>query len=333
MLPPLPPPPMVFCPAVGAPEEIFTTHELGHLNHRKFDRNLELFREYVEKTGTAPKYKTIHRGVKIGVWQGTQRKKYWQKKLSLDRIKALENSKCWTWKGNFNKVYKLELMKEYVNTFGKLPTSYDVYKGFPLGKWQDEQRKKFSEKNLSPLLIKRLETIPQWRWKAAQRVKRRSNKQMHTETASRRCSLCHYHDSSANHYCSHVAHFMHFKMFPPLPPMDKKHLLKNQIKEYIFQTYWDNVIATHADPPPRPQFECLRDSVLSFCKDMSPYRSLLHDKQLVEKELEKIASESKRTRLQEAHKYFNHLYALAYEYICTKLPNPWPSSNVGPGIK
>ena len=70
--------------------------------------NCQLVLEYVKKFGTLPSYKTVYKGVKIGIWRCNQLQAKKKGNLSSERIKKVETVDGWFWKKKYRPTIPLE---------------------------------------------------------------------------------------------------------------------------------------------------------------------------------------------------------------------------------
>jgi hypothetical protein len=105
-------------------------------------------------------YKTSG-GFSLGAWQSTQRGNYKKGKLSLEKIKRLEEiGFIWEILEEWFETGFKETLR-YKNNTGNpnAPVTYKTAEGYMLGKWQSHQRDYYKKGKLSQDRIKRLEEI------------------------------------------------------------------------------------------------------------------------------------------------------------------------------
>ncbi|MBU3598565.1 DEAD/DEAH box helicase [Polynucleobacter bastaniensis] len=104
-------------------------------------------------------------GTNLFMWAGTQRARYKQGKLSIDRISKLQLVKGWSWNAKSDKwEIGFSELEKYVKINGTslVPKSYDLTSNYPLGKWVITQR---NWKDKLPVdRVKKLESLPEWSW-------------------------------------------------------------------------------------------------------------------------------------------------------------------------
>jgi len=129
----------------------------------QFEKGFQETLLYKKRTGNpnAPNgYKTID-GYLLGRWQRNLMTRHKKGKLSLDRVRRLEEI-GFTWEiqeEQFEKGFEKTLL--YKNNTGNpnAPQSYKTHDGYPLGNWQSNQKFNYKKGKLSPDRIKRLEEI------------------------------------------------------------------------------------------------------------------------------------------------------------------------------
>ena len=140
--------------------QIPTTHrKVMYKNDIKFMEKFELLKEFKEEFNRFPKAREVYKGVKLGMWCSDLRGKKWRH--SKDRIDLLNSiGFVWDvrkhqWDTNFN------LVKEFKEEFGKMPSSTEIYKVVKLGMWCDIQRHYYNHsiENLSKERIDLLNSI------------------------------------------------------------------------------------------------------------------------------------------------------------------------------
>lgn len=107
----------------------------------------------------------IYHGVVLGKWISNQITAYKADKLSVDRIRSLEQIRCWSWFPR-DTIWptRLALLQKYVAENGKTPVQKEIYQGFSLGKWCSRQREAYQKRKLSIDRIRALESIKYWVW-------------------------------------------------------------------------------------------------------------------------------------------------------------------------
>ena len=143
----------------------FTWGELG--TKRKdgewFEKGLQETLRYKESTGnsnTPMSYKTAT-GYRLGSWQNDQRDNYRKGKLSLERIKRLEEL-GFKWEiieELFEKGFQETLLYKETTGTPNAPRNYETDEGYRLGIWQKTQRYKYNIGKLSEKRIEQLEAI------------------------------------------------------------------------------------------------------------------------------------------------------------------------------
>lgn len=117
------------------------------MNDGKWMEMFHLLEEYVECKGNLPGRLEVYRGVNLGVWVTNQKSFYKRGTLSEARRACLErvglgemgavapNQMRW--------MMKFDLLKEYMQENGSLPSRSVVYKNVCLGTWLSSQKMQF----------------------------------------------------------------------------------------------------------------------------------------------------------------------------------------------
>jgi hypothetical protein len=112
----------------------------------------------------------IEEGLALGRWRSNQQLAYWQKRLSAERIEALERVVGWTWRFKEPTVRHgwevgYQRLQEYVTREGDANVKANhVEQGFKLGAWVNRQRTQFKTHRLIHDRAARLESIDGWVW-------------------------------------------------------------------------------------------------------------------------------------------------------------------------
>jgi ribosomal protein S18 len=128
--------------------------------------NLELLHDFVSERGRMPSSEETYLGVRLGLWVRNQR----NRKLSPDRIAALESINGWVWNANdWELIWQtaFEALGAFVEAHGRLPKRWEVRGDVKLGRWVDNQRRAKKGQGtgrITPDRIAALETIPGWSW-------------------------------------------------------------------------------------------------------------------------------------------------------------------------
>lgn len=131
------------------------------VHKHNWDTNFKLVKEFKEEFGKMPSSTEEYKGVKLGMWCDIQRHYYNNDidYISKERIDLL-NSIGFVWSiqdDRYNNNF--ELLKEFKEEFGKLPTTVDEYKGVKLGAWCSNVRFLYKCNSLSEDLYKKLKEI------------------------------------------------------------------------------------------------------------------------------------------------------------------------------
>jgi superfamily II DNA or RNA helicase len=130
-----------------------------------FDKKFELFREFVKINDRCPKNNNDYKGVSIGKWFQTQKKKITSNespeyiKLNINPIvkenldKYLETKKLNEDKPDLSFDEKFELFWEFVEINNRCPVQKEEYKNIKIGSWFQDRKKKITS-DKSPEYIK-----------------------------------------------------------------------------------------------------------------------------------------------------------------------------------
>lgn len=133
----------------------------------QWEKNLKLFKEYLNRYGKYPGTKESYKGVNLGSWIDTVRYSYNISKLdgnkkipvrlTESRMKQLEeiNFEFSDWEINF------KILKEFKEEYGRFPKNNETYKGFNIGDYVSNLRNRYSDDNRSikKELVEALEEI------------------------------------------------------------------------------------------------------------------------------------------------------------------------------
>jgi len=149
-----------------SPERISRLESIGFIwepLEEQFEKGFQETLLYKERTGNPNADATYKapEGFPLGKWQSDQRSKYKKGKLSAERIKRFEGI-GFIWSINerlFEEGFQATLV--YKNNTDNANTyyNYKTPEGYPLGKWQSQQRTIYNKRNLSPNRIEKLENI------------------------------------------------------------------------------------------------------------------------------------------------------------------------------
>lgn len=108
------------------------------LSEIKFSQKLNLLKEFMIQYGREPHSKEIYKNTKIGIWCKRQRKLYEEGTLTKDKeLQLREIGFCLSLKEkkqrNFEK--NIEILKEFIEKYGRLPRQNEIYKNTNLGTW------------------------------------------------------------------------------------------------------------------------------------------------------------------------------------------------------
>lgn len=117
----------------------------------------------------------------LGAWQGQQRTKTGQSKLTKKQRELLEQIPGWVWDASFRVAENTQaMMKEksektfavgikYTKKYGPVSQKFVTPDGYRLGLWQSNQRSRCKD----PKQRKALEAIPGWKWQLRKSKKRK----------------------------------------------------------------------------------------------------------------------------------------------------------------
>ncbi|MDP3122562.1 DEAD/DEAH box helicase [Polynucleobacter sp.] len=127
---------------------------------------LDQTKQYVKNFNKIPIVTTIFNDFKIGAWVATQRNSYRSGSLNRDRICKLEEIEGWSWDQR-DDIWseRFSLLQKFIqlNGHSNVPIRYRE-DGINLGNWASTQRVTYKEGGLSPDKIKKLESLPHWKW-------------------------------------------------------------------------------------------------------------------------------------------------------------------------
>lgn len=113
-------------------------HQMAVNRNTKWEYHVKLFLEFNDKYGRFPCTNDTYKGYDIGGWINYLRNN--KAKLSKERIEQLD-SIGFIWSSNeYQWMKKYNLLKEYIEEYGKQPSNRTIYKGENLGTWCMSQR-------------------------------------------------------------------------------------------------------------------------------------------------------------------------------------------------
>lgn len=127
--------------------------------------NYNLLQKYICERNKIPASDEIYNNIKIGSWISNQKTYMKNGTLKHERFEKLDKITNWTWDRDVIWHNKYNLLRKYINLYGKLPDSINkIFENVDLLEWCKCQRKEKSNNNISLVRIKKLEEINCWSW-------------------------------------------------------------------------------------------------------------------------------------------------------------------------
>ena len=124
----------------------------------KWNDAFELLKEFVNEFRRFPSSGEKYKDNNIGNWCKRQRYEYKQNNLNPDRIEKLKSIGFkFEYEDPWYKRFKI--LEEFVNEFGRLPSSNEKYKNDPIGSWCSTQRYEYKQEKLIDEKIELLKSI------------------------------------------------------------------------------------------------------------------------------------------------------------------------------
>jgi superfamily II DNA or RNA helicase len=136
---------------------------------RRFERGLAFLIAYARDHGNAhvvQSYRTPD-GYPLGSWCNARRLDYRKRRLSEDRVAALEAVTGWAWEPLVDDFPAgLEILRAYVASHGEalVPATHVTVEGFRLGSWVVVRRVQYRSGRLDPDRAASLAVLPGWSW-------------------------------------------------------------------------------------------------------------------------------------------------------------------------
>jgi superfamily II DNA or RNA helicase len=135
-------------------------------NMMTFKEKASLAKEYYKEFKKFPSWRKEYKGVKIGEWLSSKRRKYYENKMNDKEIMLLDEIDP-SWKIGFVSKFDeyLSILKEYHKIYNKFPKYNEFYLDVNLGVWLHVQRKRYTRNVMSEDHRKSLDEIDV-KWKA-----------------------------------------------------------------------------------------------------------------------------------------------------------------------
>ena len=144
-----------------------------NLRLTKWQKMLNLLREYVQYHNKLPMNETKYKGENLGTWCGHMRAFYRDKKLSKERINSLDSIPLWIWEhdqiviwnNNFNKILNIYKKTGKSHIERKRNPKKNEEELMKLAEWQARQRQLYKKGLLEKHKIKKFEnSFDDWVW-------------------------------------------------------------------------------------------------------------------------------------------------------------------------
>jgi superfamily II DNA or RNA helicase len=129
-------------------------------------RHLEKYLASHRDAQVSTSYEDPDDGYKLGVWVGSQRRRWTKGTLQPDRVERLEAHPGWQWETFDNRWDEgFQRLEEYVKETGTARVgARHKQGGYPLGQWVNVQRTAYRDGTINAERQKRLEQLPEWSW-------------------------------------------------------------------------------------------------------------------------------------------------------------------------
>ena len=133
----------------------------------RWELGLQHLEEFVQRNGNARvAAKCVFNGYRLGTWVNSQRTRYAEGSLEVERIRRLESVSGWAWDARAD-IWEegFQHLSNYVAEHGdsRVPKPY-MSGDFRLGQWVGVQRSNNNRGNLCTARRERLEALPGWSW-------------------------------------------------------------------------------------------------------------------------------------------------------------------------
>jgi hypothetical protein len=131
-----------------------------------FQRGLLGLKAFVRREGhAAVPHAHREKDLKLGYWVAVRRRDYSERRLSAERIRALESVPGWWWRREDPFSKNLKLLRRFVAREGhaRVPSKHRE-DGFFLGRWVEHMRRARAEGRLSRERARVLARLPRWAW-------------------------------------------------------------------------------------------------------------------------------------------------------------------------
>jgi hypothetical protein len=136
-----------------------------------WNRSFELLNKYAEEFGhSRVPQNSSYQEVRLGTWVSKQRGSYREGRLDRKKIELLESMPNWVW-NPFEEDWEVQfsLLVDFLEREGHIRVPSGLYNdGENLDRWIKNQRANYKRDRLTPEQIKRLESLPDWRWSLRQ---------------------------------------------------------------------------------------------------------------------------------------------------------------------
>lgn len=128
-----------------------------------WEETYTLLETYILEENMLPPSDTNKNGVNIGSWCKIQRNLHNQGVLKQQRKERLEALPMWSW-GHREDIWdnKYNLLKQFIQTFDRLPIKNDVYEDVKIGGWFSRERHYYKKNKYTEERMKKMEAISGW---------------------------------------------------------------------------------------------------------------------------------------------------------------------------
>jgi len=133
-----------------------------------YDESYKILQDFVKEYERVPFGTEEYKGVNIGMWCGTQKRDYRNKKSDDYRKQKLESIQGWTWGEKRSKMLiwdeSYSLLRDCLKEHTKMPVMSFEYHGVKIGRWCMTQRQIYRSGKMSDKHIQQLESMKGWMW-------------------------------------------------------------------------------------------------------------------------------------------------------------------------